>query len=68
MFALKGDIPFFYRYNMGPLLHILNASRERVILARLNDGIRQKWGKKYFGLNVHTLFIHYKSVHVCIYT
>lgn len=34
--------PFFYRYDMGSVLHILNASRERIILARLNDGIIQK--------------------------
>lgn len=59
--------PFFYRYNMGPLVYIWNTSRERIILAKLNDGISQKWGKKDFGLNVHTLFIHYKSVCVYVY-
>lgn len=59
--------PFFCRYNMGPLVYIWNTSRERIILAKLNDGISQKWGKKDFGLNVHTLFIHYKSVCVYVY-
>lgn len=54
---------FFYRYNAGPLLYILNTSRERVILARLKDGISQKWRKILAKMCILYLFI----IKVCVY-